>query len=58
VRDRRAAGQSAVITVDVEQVEASVGGMRHMVFTLHGRRDSHRYVLIRTGRDWLLHLMR
>jgi len=30
---------------------------RHMVFTLHGRRDSRRYALIRTGRDWLLHLM-
>jgi DNA ligase D-like protein (predicted 3'-phosphoesterase) len=31
---------------------------RHMVFTLHGRRESRRYALIRTGRDWLLHLMR
>ena len=31
---------------------------QHMVFTLHGRRGSRRYALIRTGRDWLLHLMR
>ena len=30
---------------------------RHVVFTLHGQRDSHRYALIRTDRDWLLHLM-
>jgi DNA ligase D-like protein (predicted 3'-phosphoesterase) len=30
---------------------------RRMVFTLHGRHGSHRYALIHTGRDWLLHLM-
>jgi DNA ligase D-like protein (predicted 3'-phosphoesterase) len=29
---------------------------RRLVFTLHGRRDSRRYALIRTSRDWLLHL--
>jgi DNA ligase D-like protein (predicted 3'-phosphoesterase) len=29
---------------------------RRIVFTLHGRRGSHRYALIRTDRDWLLHL--
>jgi DNA ligase D-like protein (predicted 3'-phosphoesterase) len=28
---------------------------RRIVFTLHGRRDSVRYALIRTDRDWLLH---
>jgi len=26
-----------------------------MVFTLHGQRDSVRYALIRTSRDWLVH---
>jgi hypothetical protein len=26
-----------------------------MLFTLHGRRASVRYALIRTDRDWLLH---
>ena len=31
---------------------------RRIVFTLHGSRDSARYALIRTGRDWLLHLMK
>ena len=31
---------------------------RRIVFTLHGSRDSARYALIRTARDWLLHLMR
>ena len=30
---------------------------RRVVFTLHGRRDSRRYALIRTERAWLLHLM-
>ena len=30
---------------------------RRIVFTLHGSRDSARYALIRTARDWLLHLM-
>jgi DNA ligase D-like protein (predicted 3'-phosphoesterase) len=29
---------------------------RRMVFTLHGRYGAHRYALIRTARDWLLHL--
>ena len=29
-----------------------------MVFTLHGREDSVRYALIRTGQDWLLHRTR
>ena len=28
---------------------------RRMLFTLHGRTDSVRYALIRTGTDWLLH---
>jgi len=26
------------------------------LFTLHGRGHARRYALIRTGRDWLLHL--
>jgi DNA ligase D-like protein (predicted 3'-phosphoesterase) len=29
---------------------------RRMVFTLHGRASAGRYALIRTSRDWLLHL--
>jgi DNA ligase D-like protein (predicted 3'-phosphoesterase) len=29
---------------------------RRLVFTLHGRRGSRRYALIRTDTDWLLHL--
>lgn len=29
---------------------------RRMVFTLHGRQGARRYALIRTDRDWLLHL--
>ncbi|MCW0215574.1 MAG: ATP-dependent DNA ligase [Pseudonocardia sp.] len=29
---------------------------RRILFTLHGRRDSRRYALIRTSSDWLLHL--
>jgi hypothetical protein len=29
---------------------------RRILFTLHGRTGSHRYALIRTDRDWLLHL--
>jgi DNA ligase D-like protein (predicted 3'-phosphoesterase) len=29
-----------------------------MVFTLHGQLQSKQYALIRTNRDWLLHLMR
>jgi DNA ligase D-like protein (predicted 3'-phosphoesterase) len=29
---------------------------RRILFTLHGERDSRRYALIRTDRDWLLHL--
>jgi DNA ligase D-like protein (predicted 3'-phosphoesterase) len=29
---------------------------RRIVLTLHGRRGAHRYALIRTARDWLLHL--
>jgi len=29
---------------------------RRMVFTLHGRGGPRRYALIRTDRDWLLHL--
>jgi hypothetical protein len=28
------------------------------VFTLHGRKGARRYALIRTDRDWLLHLLR
>jgi DNA ligase D-like protein (predicted 3'-phosphoesterase) len=31
---------------------------RRLVFTLHGQRDARRYALIRTGEDWLLHLMK
>lgn len=27
---------------------------RRMVFTLHGRRETQRYVLVRTSQDWLL----
>jgi DNA ligase D-like protein (predicted 3'-phosphoesterase) len=30
---------------------------RRIVLTLHGRQDSRRYALIRTSRDWLLHLI-
>ena len=30
---------------------------RRMVFTLHGRNGAQRYALIKTDRDWLLHLM-
>ena len=30
---------------------------RRFVFTLHGRDADRRYALIRTERDWLLHLM-
>jgi DNA ligase D-like protein (predicted 3'-phosphoesterase) len=30
---------------------------RRMVLTLHGRRHSRRYALIRTARDWLVHLV-
>ena len=29
---------------------------RRLLFTLHGERHSRRYALIRTDRDWLLHL--
>ena len=29
---------------------------RRLVFTLHGRERARRYALIRTDRDWLLHL--
>jgi DNA ligase D-like protein (predicted 3'-phosphoesterase) len=29
---------------------------RRLVFTLHGRAGARRYALIRTSRDWLLHL--
>ena len=29
---------------------------RRLLFTLHGRTGAHRYALIRTQRDWLLHL--
>lgn len=29
---------------------------RRFVFLLHGRDDTRRYALIRTDRDWLLHL--
>ena len=29
---------------------------RRLLFTLHGRTGSRRYALIRTDRDWLLHL--
>ena len=29
---------------------------RRLLFTLHGERDARRYALIRTSRDWLLHL--
>jgi hypothetical protein len=31
---------------------------RRIVFVLHGRGGAHRYALINTGRDWLLHLTR
>lgn len=29
---------------------------RRLLFTLHGRASARRYALIRTDRDWLLHL--
>lgn len=29
---------------------------KRLLFTLHGRDRARRYALIRTGRDWLLHL--
>ncbi|MET0740785.1 MAG: DNA polymerase ligase N-terminal domain-containing protein [Candidatus Nanopelagicales bacterium] len=29
---------------------------RRLLFTLHGQQGSRRYALIRTDRDWLLHL--
>jgi DNA ligase D-like protein (predicted 3'-phosphoesterase) len=29
---------------------------RRIVFVLHGRSGAHRYALIRTGSDWLVHL--
>jgi DNA ligase D-like protein (predicted 3'-phosphoesterase) len=29
---------------------------RRMLFTLHGRNAARRYALIRTSKDWLLHL--
>lgn len=29
---------------------------KRLLFTLHGREGSRRYALIRTDRDWLLHL--
>jgi hypothetical protein len=29
---------------------------RRLLFTLHGQEGSRRYALIRTDRDWLLHL--
>jgi DNA ligase D-like protein (predicted 3'-phosphoesterase) len=29
---------------------------RRIVFVLHGRQGAHRYALIRTDEDWLLHL--
>jgi hypothetical protein len=29
---------------------------KRLLFTLHGRDGAHRYALIDTGRDWLLHL--
>lgn len=29
---------------------------KRLLFTLHGRGPARRYALIRTGRDWLLHL--
>jgi DNA ligase D-like protein (predicted 3'-phosphoesterase) len=31
---------------------------RRILFTLHGQDSSHRYALIRTASDWLLHLTR
>lgn len=31
---------------------------RRLLFTLHGRAGSRRYALIRTDRDWLLHLVK
>lgn len=31
---------------------------RRIVFTLHGRDSDRRYALIRTGSDWLLHLIK
>jgi DNA ligase D-like protein (predicted 3'-phosphoesterase) len=31
---------------------------RRIVLTLHGQRDSRRYALIHTSRDWLLHLVK
>jgi DNA ligase D-like protein (predicted 3'-phosphoesterase) len=31
------------------------GNDRRLLFVLHGRADSVRYALIRTGTDWLLH---
>lgn len=31
---------------------------RRILFTLHGQHGARRYALIRTSRDWLLHLTR
>lgn len=31
---------------------------RRFVFDLHGTRGTHRYALIDTGKDWLLHLLK
>lgn len=31
---------------------------RRLLFTLHGRHGPRRYALIRTSRDWLLHLVK
>ncbi|HYN92724.1 MAG TPA: DNA polymerase ligase N-terminal domain-containing protein [Pilimelia sp.] len=31
---------------------------RRLLFTLHGRAGARRYALIRTDRDWLLHLVK
>jgi len=31
---------------------------RRLLFTLHGRGGARRYALIRTDRDWLLHLIK
>ena len=30
--------------------------VRRLLFTLHGQHGAHRYALIQTSRDWLLHL--
>jgi DNA polymerase Ligase (LigD) len=41
---------------DIGWWEPEARNERRLVFTLHGRDTARRYALIRTDRDWLLHL--